>query len=90
MTDKREEKVDEALGLKMISIRLDVGLIEDFKMLGAISRMPYQSLMREALKGFASSEKTNLLRAQFEDLMAKRRKHAAQASAEPNQEEVKQ
>lgn len=90
MASEREEKVDEVLGLKMISIRLDVGLIEDFKMLGAISRTPYQSLMREVLKGFASSEKTNLLRSQFEELMAKRRKHAAQASAEPNKEESQQ
>lgn len=49
-------QIDEALGLQMISIRLDQDLIESYKLLGAKYDMGYQPLMREALKRFVEGE----------------------------------
>ena len=49
-------QIDEALGLQMISIRLEKGLIESFKMLGEFHGIGYQPLMRDALKRFADGE----------------------------------
>lgn len=52
----RAKQIDEALGLQMISIRLDKSLIESFKMLGDFHGVGYQPLMRDALKRFAEAE----------------------------------
>ncbi|CAM3790894.1 hypothetical protein [Polynucleobacter antarcticus] len=48
--------IDDALGLQMISIRLDKELIDMFKLLGGKYQLGYQPLMREALKRFADGE----------------------------------
>jgi len=53
--------LDEGLGLKAISIRLEKELIEDFKMIAGLNGMGYQPLMRQALKRFAESEKKRIL-----------------------------
>lgn len=55
---EHEGAVDEALGLKLISIRLPETLIEDFRNIATIrgGTMGYQTLMRQVLKRFASSE----------------------------------
>ncbi len=57
-----EGKVNEALELQMISIRLQKSLIEDFKLIGKINGIGYQTLMRQILKRFADSEIKILLR----------------------------
>jgi uncharacterized protein (DUF4415 family) len=49
-------QIDEAIGLQMISIRLEKGLIDSFKMLGTFHGVGYQPLMRDALKRFAEAE----------------------------------
>lgn len=49
-------QIDDSLGLQMISIRLDKGLIDSFKMLGTFHGVGYQPLMRDALKRFAEAE----------------------------------
>lgn len=49
-------QIDEALGLQMISIRLEQDLIESYKLLGVKYDMGYQPLMREALKRFVEGE----------------------------------
>jgi uncharacterized protein (DUF4415 family) len=49
-------QIDTALGLQMISIRLEQELIESYKLLGAKYDMGYQPLMREALKRFVEGE----------------------------------
>jgi len=51
-----EQKVDEALGLQAISIRLNKELIEDFKFIAKFHCVGYQPLMRDALKRFAEAE----------------------------------
>ncbi len=49
-------QIDDALGLQMISIRLEQDLIESFKLLGTKYDMGYQPLMRKALKRFVEGE----------------------------------
>lgn len=56
-----EARINEALGLRPISIRLEQSLIDDFKALGAINGLGYQTLMRQVLKRFADSEKKRIL-----------------------------
>jgi hypothetical protein len=46
------EAMDEAAGLKMISIRLPVALIDSLKQLAAQEGIGYQALVRRVLKGF--------------------------------------
>jgi hypothetical protein len=53
---KMGAQIDEALGLQMISIRLEQDLIDSFKLLGTKYDMGYQPLMREALKRFVEGE----------------------------------
>lgn len=57
-----EEKIDSSLGLKAISIRLDVSLIDDFKLLAESQGIIYQALMREALKEYASNQMIDIAR----------------------------
>lgn len=49
-------KIDEDLGLQMISIRLDKSLIESYKTIANFHGIGYQPLMRDALKRFAYHE----------------------------------
>jgi uncharacterized protein (DUF4415 family) len=53
---KMSDRIDEALGLQIVSIRLDNELIESYKLLGTKYNMGYQPLMREALKHFIQSQ----------------------------------
>ena len=71
-----ETLIDQTLGLKPISIRLEASLIEDFKMLAEIEGIGYQTLMRTVLRRFAEAEIKHLVRALYEQ----RRLEQAQAS----------
>jgi uncharacterized protein (DUF4415 family) len=52
-----DSAVDDALDLKLISIRLPGSLIEDFKNIATINGgTGYQTLMRQVLQRFAASE----------------------------------
>lgn len=55
------QQIEESLGLQMISIRLDKGLIDSFKAIGAFHGVGYQPLMRDALKRFAEHELRNIV-----------------------------
>jgi predicted DNA binding CopG/RHH family protein len=59
------EKLDERLGLQLISIRLPKTLIADLKVIAGYHEMGYQPMIRELLKRFADAEKKRLL---IEDL----------------------
>ena len=73
------DATDEALGLKMISIRLEKALIEDFKFIASLNNgMGYQTLMRQALKRFVVGEKKQIAAA-FANRQAEER---AKAEAE--------
>jgi hypothetical protein len=56
-----EESVDATLGLKLISIRLPVGMIDDYKLVAEIRGCLYQPLMREAMAAWIDEAKTNIL-----------------------------
>lgn len=57
-----ESKIDEAVGLVPVSIRLQKTLIEDFKFIAELNGIGYQPLMRQILTRFAESEKKRILR----------------------------
>lgn len=61
---EEEAKLDEALNLRMISIRLPEALIDDFKNIATIRHggVGYQTLMRLALKRFAATELQTIAR----------------------------
>lgn len=61
--------LDDKIGLKPISIRFPVPLLEDLKAMALINRMGYQPLIREICKRFVDAEK----RAFARDLAVRRR-----------------
>lgn len=50
------EQIDDSLGLKMISIRLEKQLLDEFKLIAEFHGMGYQPLMREVLGNWARAE----------------------------------
>lgn len=81
-------QIDDALGLQMISIRLEKGLIESFKMLGAFHGIGYQPLMRDALKRFADAEMKAIVSGMV-DSQLKQQSKKSQSSENPNCKEQK-
>ena len=71
LEDGDEKKIDEALGLQMISIRLHKSLIEEFKAIAAIHGIGYQTLMRQSLTRFARGEMKRLAKDMAEGLKGK-------------------
>jgi uncharacterized protein (DUF4415 family) len=55
-SDVERSAIDEAFGLKAISIRLEAELIESYKAVAKHYGMGYQPLMRQALHRFVDSE----------------------------------
>lgn len=55
-----DELIDNSLGLKPISLRLQDSLIHDFKALAEFQGIGYQTLMRQVLKNFAENEKIRM------------------------------
>jgi hypothetical protein len=57
-------RVDESLGLQMISIRLPKRLIDQLKIIAKHSGIGYQPLMRDVLSRYARGELIQVLREQ--------------------------
>ena len=57
-----ESIIDDALELKMISIRLQKSLLEELKMIAELRGLGYQPLIKQILRRFADCEKKQLLR----------------------------
>jgi len=57
-----EAKIDDAIGLQMISIRLEKELIDDFKLIGKYHGLGYQPIMRDALRRFAHHELQSIVK----------------------------
>ncbi len=57
-----EDALDEAVGLKSISIRMPAGLIDDLKDIAKINGLGYQPLMKQVLTRFVEAEKKQALR----------------------------
>ena len=56
-----ENAANEALGLQMISVRLQKSLIEDLKYIAKLNEVGYQPLIRDVLCRFAKNEKKNIM-----------------------------
>jgi predicted DNA-binding protein len=57
-----EAAVDESLGLKSISIRLQSNLLERLKLIAEVRGIGYQPLVREVLNEFTRNELLRLAR----------------------------
>ncbi|MBI4755008.1 MAG: hypothetical protein HY778_06200 [Betaproteobacteria bacterium] len=61
--DITEDVIEEAAGTKMISIRLQKSVIEDFKLIASLNgTIGYQTLMKQILHRFVDCEKKRLFR----------------------------
>ncbi len=49
VSKKREQQIDEALNLSVVTIRLDVDLIEELKVIARDEGVTYQALIRQIL-----------------------------------------
>ena len=89
---ERDAAVDEALGLQMISIRLQKSLIEDLKALAHVNGIGYQPLIRDVLHRFVDGEMKNIVRdiqirrKEEQDRIAKDAKLADEAAAQAETE----
>lgn len=79
------DKIDDALGLQMISIRLEKALIDSFKLLGSFHGIGYQPLMKDALKRFAEHE----LKAIVSGLVESQKKQQSQKQPAPKKVQSK-
>lgn len=61
VTPQQEAEMDESLGLQLISIRLQKGLIEDLKQIAQANGIGYQPLMRQVITRFVDSEKKRIM-----------------------------
>lgn len=57
-----DTEIDEALGLQMISIRLEKQLLTDLKAIAQYQGLGYQPLIRQILNRFATSEMKQMAR----------------------------
>lgn len=57
-----ETKLDDALGLHLISVRLQKSLIDGLKLVAQANGIGYQPLMRQVLKRFVDSELRRMVR----------------------------
>lgn len=54
--------IEEAVGLQMISIRLQKSLLEELKMIANINGLGYQPLIKQVLRRFVEGEKKMILK----------------------------
>lgn len=78
-----DKGIDAALNLRPISIRLEQGLIEAFKLISARNKnIGYQPLMRQVLRRFASAEIKKIANEMQAEVRAAERAQK-EAAAEP-------
>ncbi|MEX2241050.1 MAG: hypothetical protein WD775_10215 [Burkholderiales bacterium] len=82
--DVDEAKIDNALDLQLISIRLQKSLIEDFKHIASLNGIGYQPLMRQILKRFADAEKKRILRERAAEMKVQIRAAKSTKDEEPD------
>jgi hypothetical protein len=75
--DEREQSVDNALDLQMISIRLQKELIEQLKFIAGYHGIGYQPLMRDILARWSRTEMLTIASQMQEQLKAKETIEAA-------------
>ncbi|MDI9239866.1 hypothetical protein QLQ15_13220 [Lysobacter sp. LF1] len=67
---EEERAVEDALGLQMISIRLQKTLLRDLKTIADHHGIGYQPMIRDLLNRFARSELEQILEARLKELKA--------------------
>lgn len=83
-SDETKQKIDEALGLQAISIRLPKATIETYKNLAKMHGVGYQPLMRDAICRWAESELKQLL---IGAIQSQRGQDVAKKGAKPHADE---
>ncbi len=80
MDESEAEKIDEAVGLQMISIRLERRLLSNLKLIAKHHGVGYQPLIRDLLNRFARSELKSILH-QLEEQQREVEKRAQEEAA---------
>ena len=78
-TPERQQAVLDHLGLQMISIRLQRGLVEGLKMIASMRGIGYQPMIRDILTRFAINE----VKALEHELQAAQRRGGIEVPSEP-------
>lgn len=73
VSDVDGDSIDQAVGLQMISIRLQKSLIEDLKMIAELNGIGYQPLIKQVLKRFSDAEKKKILQERYHETMMRRK-----------------
>lgn len=63
-----KQEVDEALGLQLISIRLQKQLVSDLKKIAEFHGVGYQPMIRDLLNRFARSEILSIIKQRMSEL----------------------
>lgn len=82
--DGEDAAIEQALSLRLISIRLEQSLIDAFKLIASRNRnIGYQTLMRQCLKRFAAAEIKRIANEMHAEMKAsdKAQKEIAEAAA---------
>jgi hypothetical protein len=80
-----EDFLDSALGMQLISIRLQKQLIRDLKEIAVCQGVGYQPLIRDLLIRFVQSERQGMLTQQLNDLQKQEQESAKHSSVAVNQ-----
>lgn len=76
-----EVALDDALGLQMISVRLQKQLIQDLKFIATAHGIGYQPLIRDILSRFVTHEKKQIMREVVERHALEQRQKEQEAQA---------
>lgn len=85
VSDLNVDDLDEALGLQMISIRLQKGLIEELKLIAEVRHVPYQPLIKQILRRFVDSEMKMILKEAAERAKKEKSKSGADSTDKERQ-----
>ena len=80
-----EDLLDDALGMQLISIRLQKKLIRDLKKIADCQGVGYQPLIRDLLNRFVQSEQRRMLGEKLNELRQQERESARQSTEAVNQ-----
>lgn len=80
-SESAHAELEQGMAMKLVSIRLPVGLIEALKMIAEHHEIAYQPMIRDLLNRFARSEFNQIMR----DMDAKMRQAQEEESSPPVQ-----
>jgi predicted DNA binding CopG/RHH family protein len=83
VSDEVMEQAMEALNLKMISIRLQQGMIQDMKFIAKANGIAYQQLIRRVLSAFVENEKKQIMQDELQNVLDEMKEAQARSENEP-------